>query len=127
MTLDLATAVQLLGSGKVVGLGIGEVASLHVLDVHHDLERGVRLDSGKVRGVDEFGGGHVVDRGNGADWGGIARAGLDLLSIGDREVGDGQAEVDEVVGRSQGPDLAIGRDVLAVIGETLGNDFRIES
>lgn len=126
MTTDLALGIQLLRSSEVVCLSIDEETCLHVLDVHDDLERSVRLDGAEVRGIGELGGRHVVDRGNGADGGGVAGAGLDLLAIGDRKVG-GQAVVDEVVRGSQGPDLTSGRDILTVIGEAFGNDSGVES
>lgn len=58
---------------------------------------------------------------------GIAGSGGDLLAVRDGEVGDGSAEVNEVVRRGQRRDLA-GRSVLlAIESEPSGDDRLVES
>lgn len=101
VTNDLSATVQLLRSGKVVLLGVDKVTSLHVANGHLDGERSVGCNGSKVLGEDKLGGWHVVDAGDGTNGRGVARAFTDLLAIGDLEVGDSQAKVDKVVGRSQ--------------------------
>lgn len=105
VTLDLTSAIQLLRRGEVVGLGVDEEASLEVADSNLDGERSVGSDGPTVLGVRDLSRGHVVDAGDSADGGWVAGARLDLLSVGDGKVG-GQAEVDEVVRRSERSDLA---------------------
>jgi len=51
---------------------------------------------------------------------------LDLLPVGDGQVGDGQTEVDKVVGRCLGGNLTCCGNVLTVIGETTSDDLGIE-
>lgn len=96
VTLDLPLTVQLLGSGEVVSLGVGEESSLHVLDVHLDGEGGIGPDRTKVLRELELGRRHVVDRGDSTNGSRVAGPSGDLFSIGNGSV-DGQAEVDEVV------------------------------
>lgn len=60
MTNDLALAVQLLRSSKVVLFGVDEVACLKVGDGHRNSESGVLLESVAVLGDLELGGWHVV-------------------------------------------------------------------
>jgi len=50
-----------------------------------------------------------------------------LLAIGDRQLGDSQAEIDEVVGGSEGSNLAIYGYILTIVLEASGNDSRVES
>lgn len=50
-----------------------------------------------------------------------------MFTVGDGELGDGQAEVDKVVRRCDRWYLAGSGDVLTVICEPCGNDFGIES
>ena len=69
VSLNLPLGVELLGSREVVLLGVDEVTSLQVLDVHLDGERLVGLDCAEVLGESEFGGRHVVCRGNDTDGG----------------------------------------------------------
>ena len=65
------SVLQLLRCSKVVLLCIHKVTGDHVADGHLRGEGDVGLDGGAVRGVDEFGGGHVVDAGDGADGCGV--------------------------------------------------------
>jgi len=123
---DLALLVELLGSGKVVFLGVDEEAGLHVLDVHLDRERRVRLEGSKVGGESEFGGGHIVGGGDDTDWRGVARAGGDLLAVGDGFVGHGQTKVDKVVLGSERWNLACCGHVLTVVFKAGGDDPRIQ-
>lgn len=58
---------------------------------------------------------------------GIAGSGGDLLAVRDGEVGDGSAEVNEVVRRGQGSDLAGSSVLLAIQSETGGDDRLVES
>ncbi len=51
---------------------------------------------------------------------------MDLLPVGDGEVGNSQTEVDEVVGGSFGGNLTGCGDVLTIIGETSSDDLGIE-
>lgn len=127
MALDLTLAVEDLRGGEVIFLGIDEESSLHVLNGHRDGESSVGLDSSEILGESEFGGGHVLGRGDGTDRGGVAGAGGDLFPVGDGEVGHGQAEVDEVVRGRERFYLTGSWYILAVIGETISNDSGVES
>ena len=122
---DLALLIELLGSRKKVLLGVDKCTSLHVLDVHLDRERRVRLDGSKVDGESEFGGRHVVGTWDNTHGRRVARTGGDLLSVGDGKVGYGQTEVDKVVLGSERRDLACCGYVLAVVCKTGGDNPRI--
>ena len=108
VTLDIASTVNLLGSSEVVLLGVGEESSLEVGDGHRDGERSVGLDGIAVLGVLELGGRHVSLSSDDTHGCRVAGAGLDLLTIGERKVGNSQTEVDEVVRRSERSNLTSG-------------------
>ena len=103
---NLASAVQRLGGGEVVGLGIDELTSCEIPNGHLDVEERVGGDGGTVLGVRDLARGHVVDVRNHTDGGRVAGAGLNLFAVGDRKVGYRQTEVDEIISRCQGSDLA---------------------
>jgi hypothetical protein len=126
VTDDQAVTSYLLGSSKVVLLGVDEVAGRELADGHLDGEVRVGGDGAHVRGVDELGGGHVVNVGDRPDGSGVAGAGHDLLAVGEGEVGDGQAEVDKVVRGRERSDLTGGRNGLAIVVEAGGDNLRIE-
>jgi len=104
--LYLPLRVRELRRGKVVLLRVHEEARVQVVDRHLDRERRVRLDGAQVLRELELGARHVRRRRDHTHRRGVARAGLDLLAIGDREVGHGRAEVDKVVRGRLGRDLA---------------------
>lgn len=104
VTKNLTSTIKLLRSSEIVGLGIDEVTSDEVPDVHPDGERLVRRDSATVSRERKLPRRHVIDRRNGADRSRVAGTTLDLLAIGDGEV-NGQAEIDEVVRRGEGSNL----------------------
>lgn len=108
VTLDITGTVDLLRSSKVVLGGVGEETSLEVSDGHRDGERGVGLDGVAVLGVLELGGRHVGLRGDDTHGRGVAGTGLDLFTVCQRKVGDGQTEVDEVVRRGERSNLTGG-------------------
>lgn len=118
---DVALRVDDLGRREVVLLRVHEVACLQVLDCHLDSEVRVRGDRRTVRREDELGRWHVRRRRNNTHRGRIAGALLDLLPIGDLQVRDRRAEVDEVVRRRERGDLSRRWLVLAVIREPCGN------
>lgn len=126
MPNDLSLGVQLLGGGEVVGCSVNEIAGLHVLNSHRDIERRVSLDGAKVLWVCELGARHVIGTGDGADRDRITGTGRDLLSIGDRSI-DGKAEVDEVVRGRKGRRLSSNRWALPVISKARTNNTRVES
>lgn len=61
------TILQLLRSGKVVGLGVDKVTADQVLDVHSDSELGVGGHNTTVGREDKLGRRHVVGRGDSTD------------------------------------------------------------
>lgn len=124
---DGALGVNLLGSGVVVGLSVDEIAGVEVVDRHRDGESGVGLDVLTVHGRHKLGRWHVRSRSDDTHWCGVAGTSLDLLTIRDRQIGNGQAEIDEIVGRGEGGDLASNGRALAVVCETLCDNSRIES
>lgn len=126
VTLNISTAVRELGGGEVVLVRVHEESSLEVGDGHGDREGGVGLDDITVLGGLELGRRHVRLCGDHTHGRWVARTGLDLLSIGDGQVGDGQAEVDEVVVRSQRSNLTSGGLVLTVVLETGGDDLGVK-
>lgn len=123
---DLAGRVDLLGCGKVVLVRIHEVARLEVGDRHFDRECRVRSDDSSVRGELELGRRHLRLGGDDTHRRWVARAGNDLLAVGERQVRGG-AEVDEVVGRCQRGDLASFWLVLTVVCKALGNHGWVKS
>lgn len=127
VALDVAATADLLGRGEEVFIRVDEVAGVEVRDGHLDGERLVLLDDGAVGWEDELRRGHVRRRGDDTHGSRVARAGLNLLTVGDREVGDGQAKVNEVVGRGEGGDLAGSGYILTVVLEACGDNLRVES
>jgi hypothetical protein len=125
VALNLTLRVEYLRGGKVVLLSVNEESGLHVLDVHLNGELSFGLEDAKVEWKLEFGGGHVVDGRDKAHGGGITRSAGNLLPIGEGQIGE-QTEVDEVVGRSQGSNLASDWDILAVIGKAWGDDTGVK-
>lgn len=125
--LNLPLRVQLLGCGKVVLLSVHKMACLHALNSERDGKCLVWRNDVKVLRVGEFSGGHVRRRGDRTHGCGVAGSARDLLPIGDRLIGDRQAEVDEVVRRSERRDLAGSRLSLAIILEAFRDDRGIKS
>ena len=119
---DVAVGRDRLGRGEVVLVRVHERARVQVLDRHLDREVLVRGDRLPVLGEHELGRGHVRLCGDDTHRRGVAGAGRDLLAVGDREVRDRRAEVDEVVRRRERGDLASLSNVLAVVREALGDD-----
>jgi hypothetical protein len=126
MSNEDTVSVDLSGSGVVGQLSVGECASLEVLELEFGGEGLVCWDLAKVKGEDEFGGRNLV-LGDDASLGdGVARAGADLLAVGEGNVRLGQAEVDKVVPACQGLDLASNWWVLTVLVEAIFNDAGVE-
>lgn len=143
---DNAGCVDLRWSGVVVGLGVGEeaelynevvsvgrtaprsraVTHLHVLNLHLDGEGYICADSAEVLGVNKLGAGEVRLCNDASHRNDVARAGTDLLAIGQGNISLSQAEVDEVVLRGQRRDLAGNRDLLSVEGKTGLDDTGVE-
>lgn len=97
VTLDVAVrCVYLLRSSEVRLRSIGEEAGIEVLDSELYSKVFVCLDLTTVLGEHEFRRGHIRGSSNDTHGRRVAGAGLDLLTVGDREVG-GRTEVDEVV------------------------------
>ena len=145
VTLDITSTVNLLRSSEVVLLSVGEESSLEVVDGHRDGERGVGLDGIAVLGVLELGGRHVGLSSDDTHGCRVAGAGLDLLTIRKRKVGNSQTEVDEVVRRSERSNLTSGGSdkvgelivlsflqlvrhslVLTIVSEAFGDDIRVK-
>jgi len=125
VTDDQSLIVKGLRSSKVGLLSVGEGAKLDVLDIESNGERGVGSDSAKVFRESKFNRRHVVGVGKETLRDRIARASLDLLSIGNRYIAR-QANVDEVVCRRQGRGLSLNWWVLPVLGKVGANDPWIE-
>ena len=128
MTLDLALPVQLLWRRKVIGVWVDEEAGLHSLDRKLDIDVRVGRDRIEISGADEFSRGDVRRRRDHTHRRGIARSACDLLAVRDGRIGDRQAKVDEVVGRSQRGDLSCLATLtsLTVARKTLRNDSRVK-
>ena len=125
VALDVAGAADLLGCSEEVLVRVDEEARVEVVDRHLDGEVLVRGDGRAVLGEDELGRRHVRRRGDDAHRRGVAGASGDLLAVRDRQVGNGRAEVDEVVLRRQRGNLAGGGVGLTVLLEARRDD-RIE-
>lgn len=123
---DIPLAVHLLRRRVVVRLRVDEIAELEVVEVHDDIEVGVGGDGAEVGRVGEFGGGDVGSSGDDTHGGRVAGTGGDLFAVGDGEVRNRSTEVDEIVGRGEGGDLAGGGVGLAVLLETGGDDGGVE-
>jgi len=124
---DITRSVDLLRGGIVVGLCVDEIARLEMVDSHLDGERLVNPEVLAIHGYYKLGCGHICIGGDDTHRGGIAGAGLDLLTVRDGLIGNGETEIDKVVARREGGNLASGGNCLTVLLETSGNDFRIES
>lgn len=122
---DLSLGIQLLRGSEVVGCSINEIAGLHFLNGHRDIECRVSLDGAKVLWVCELGTRHVIGSGDGADRDRIAGTSCDLLSVGDRSI-HGKAKVDEVVRSGKGRRLSSDRWALAIISKASTNNSRVE-
>lgn len=123
VTDDLAIAIGLLGSTKVVSVGVDEGAGLNVLDSHFNGKVLVRGDGVEVLRRGERGGRHLCFPCNDAHDDGIAAAISGLETIGDRHV-HRSAEIDEVILASERSDLAgfvvsTGKTVLGNVGPNL--------
>lgn len=126
MSLDISSGVGELRGREVVLVRVHKEASLKVVDGHGDRESSVGRDDVAVLGVLELARGHIRLSGNDTHGRWVAGTSLDLLSIGDGQVGDGEAEVDEVVARGQRGNLSSGGLVLTVVLKTSGNDLGVE-
>ena len=145
VTKDDVGVVELSWSGVVVELGVREEAELysevasvgrttpryhavtycHVLNLHLDGEGLIRLESAEVLGENELAAGEVRLWNDTAHRDDVARAGTDLLAVGQGNV-LGQAKVDEVVLGGQGRNLTRNRDLLSVEGKAGLDDTGIE-
>jgi hypothetical protein len=126
VSLNAAIAGDLLRRREVVLLSVHEEAGVKVVDRHLDRERLILVESLTVHREDELRRGHLRLGSNDTHRRRVAGAGRDLLAVGDRKVGDGQAEVDEVVARGERRDLAGRRLVLTIVLEARGNDSGIQ-
>ena len=126
MSDDVSLSIHLLRCAVVVALSVDEVTRLNVVDRHLDRERLICGDRIVVLGEDELRGRHVRRCSNDTHWSRVARAGLDLLAVRDGLV-DGQAEVDEVVRRGEGRNLAVSRDLLSVRSKASSDDSGVKS
>ena len=90
-----------------------------------DCEGFIRLESTEVLGENELAAGEVRLSNDTAHRDDVARAGTDLLAIGQGNV-LGQAKVDEVVLRGQRRNLTRNRDLLSVKGKTGLDDTGIK-
>ena len=125
VALDDTVAVDLLRSREVVLLGVDEEAGVKVLDGHADGEGLADRDSGTIGREFKLAGGHPVTGSNDTHGCWVAGTLDNLSAVGDFLV-YGLAEVDEVVRRGQGGDLARGGLSLAVIGKVGSNDSGVE-
>jgi len=89
--------IHLLWRRKVVLLSVDKVTKFDVVCVQNNRESSIGLDGTKVLRECEFGAGHGGRCWYDTDWGIVARARGDLLSIGQREVGSVEAVIDKVV------------------------------
>lgn len=93
--------INLLGSGKVIGIRINKEPSLDPFHRQCHLECGVRWKNSQVVRTDKLGAGHIRGGRNGTHRSGVAGTTFNLLAIRYREIGQRGTEVDEVVGRCQ--------------------------
>ena len=120
MPADVAVVVDLLRGGKEGRLRVRVVARVEVGEREADGEGRVGREHSAVGRERELGGRHVRRRREHAHGRGVAGARVDLLAVGERELGHRQAEVDEVVGRRERGDLSCVRGpVVAFIVSTL--------
>ena len=83
MADNIAILVQVLWRSVIVGRGVDKEASVKVLSLNHDVERGVRRDFDTNFGFSDDGRDHVGLRGDLAHRYAIAGPGLDLHAIGE--------------------------------------------
>ena len=93
VTDDETIAVDGLGSGEVVRVGVDEVTGGELTDDSGEGEGGVGLDGSTVGREGELGGGHLGLGGDNTHRGRVAGAGDDLLAVGELET-SGETEVD---------------------------------
>jgi hypothetical protein len=98
------TTDQLLRSAEVCSVRVHERSGIQVVDLEGDVERGVSRNGVKVFRGDEFGARHVVNGRDIAHRGWVARACLDLNTIGN---GLADTEVDEIVRANKGVYVAV--------------------
>jgi len=115
--------VNLLGSSKVVLLGIDKVTQVHVLDVHGEGERLIGRESATVDGEGDLGRWHVVRRDDLPHWNSIAAPGFDLGAIRQRLT---EAVVNEVVVGGEGSSLTGNWRILTILLATSANDGGVE-
>lgn len=127
VALDVAVRLDDLRRREVVLVRVHEETSLKVVDVHGNRERRVLVDDRAVSREDELRRRHVALRGDDTHRRGVAGAGRDLLAVGDREVGNSQAEVDEVVARGERRNLTSRRLVLTVVLKARCDHLGVES
>jgi len=101
VTLDQAIIVELLGCSEIVLFGVHEKTSLHAGNSKLNGECSVGLNGITVLGENEFAGRHVGDGRDDTHRRRVARSRGDLLAVGDREVWNSEAEVDEIVARCE--------------------------
>ena len=114
-------------AGECTPLSVDEITERHVADLQLDGESLVGLEARVgVLGEYKLGRGRDIKADDATHRRGVARSVDELLTISEGGV-LGQAEVDEVVLRGQGADLArIGVSTLTVLRQTGGNDSRVE-
>lgn len=95
---ETSSWIELLRCCKVVRVWVDEVTRRKVPDSQRDLKGGVRWDDSEVSGRDKLSTRHVGGRRDRPHWSRVTRTVLDLLAIGNGEVGERSAPVNEVVG-----------------------------
>lgn len=123
---DVTRRVDLLGSRIVVRLSIYKVPGVEMVDRHLNVESGVGLEILTVHRAHKLGRRHVRGRGNDTHRSGVTRTSLDLLAICQRQIPNGETEVDKVVGRGERGNLSSRRCFLTVTRKPFGNDGGIE-
>jgi len=120
---DDDSALQSLGRSVVVPLRVDKVSTDQVGDLHLNVERSVGGEgSESVGGEDKLARGHLGGRRDFTDGRWVARAGHDLLTVGQGLSG---TEVDEVVLAGQRSNLSCDGNILAIVGK-VGNRRRIK-
>lgn len=126
VSYDQALSVKLLGRGEIVGLRVHKVTGLQVADRHGDSKGRVRSgDVNQIGGELKLRRRHGSGRRNLTHRSRIARPGLNLLTIRDGLIRRG-TEVDVVVRRCQGSNLAGFLYSLAVLGKARSDDRWVE-
>ena len=91
--------IELLRCCKVVCVWVDEVTGRKIPNSQRDLKSGVLWDDSEVDGRDKLDTRHVGGGRDRPHWSRVTRTILELLTIGDGEVGERSTPVDEVVGR----------------------------